>query len=77
VHTRFALAVTLVFEGGARDGEGNEKNGGSRSSGDRDEAIIAQRIAARTRKEGEHKTAIPGLILYHRTAADSLLSSIL
>jgi hypothetical protein len=28
------------FEGGARDGERNEKNGGSRSSGDRDEAII-------------------------------------
>ncbi len=29
---------------------------------------LAQRIAARTRKEGEHKTAIPGLILYHRTS---------
>ena len=27
---------------------------------------LARRIAARTRKEGEHKTAIPGLILYHR-----------
>src|SRR5258708_13870803 len=30
--------------------------------------LLAQRIAARTRKEGEHKTAIPGLILYHRTS---------
>ena len=29
---------------------------------------LARRIAARTRKEGEHKTAIPGLILYHRTS---------
>src|SRR3989449_2847531 len=29
---------------------------------------LARPIAARTRKEGEHKTAIPGLILYHRTS---------
>src|SRR6267378_7592279 len=29
---------------------------------------LARRIAARTRREGEHKTAIPGLILYHRTS---------
>src|SRR5438093_6739348 len=29
---------------------------------------LAQRIAAHTRKEGEHATAIPGLILYHRTS---------
>ncbi len=29
---------------------------------------LAQRIAAHTRKEGEHTTAVPGLILYHRTS---------
>src|SRR5437660_9325555 len=29
---------------------------------------LAQRIAAHTRKEGEHTTALPGLILYHRTS---------
>jgi AraC-like DNA-binding protein len=29
---------------------------------------LALRIAARTGKEGEHPTAVPGLILYHRTA---------
>src|SRR5437588_9711881 len=29
---------------------------------------LAQRIAAHTGKEGEHPTAIPGLILYHRTS---------
>src|SRR5258706_8939457 len=27
---------------------------------------LAQRIAAHTEKEGEHTTAVPGLILYHR-----------
>src|SRR5712671_944277 len=29
---------------------------------------LAQRIAAHTGKEGEHTTAVPGLILYHRTS---------
>src|SRR5438309_167561 len=29
---------------------------------------LAQRIAAHTRKEGEHTTAVRGLILYHRTS---------
>jgi AraC-like DNA-binding protein len=29
---------------------------------------LAQRIAAHTEKEGEHTTAVPGLILYHRTS---------
>src|SRR6266567_9487919 len=29
---------------------------------------LGQRIAARTGKEGEHTTAVPGLILYHRTS---------
>ncbi|MCU1297871.1 MAG: transcriptional regulator, AraC family, partial [Acidobacteriaceae bacterium] len=29
---------------------------------------LAQRIAVHTRKEGEHTTAVPGLILYHRTS---------
>jgi AraC-like DNA-binding protein len=29
---------------------------------------LARRIAAHTRKEGEHTTAVPGLILYHRTS---------
>lgn len=30
--------------------------------------LLAQRIVANTRAEGEHPTAVPGLILYHRTA---------
>src|SRR6266403_706269 len=38
--TQRVVSRYASFEGGARDGEGNEKNGGSRSSGDRDEAII-------------------------------------
>src|SRR6266853_120110 len=29
---------------------------------------LAQQIAAHTGKEGEHTTAVPGLILYHRTS---------
>src|SRR5882672_5484289 len=29
---------------------------------------LAQLIAAHTEKEGEHTTAVPGLILYHRTS---------
>src|SRR5207245_4954046 len=29
---------------------------------------LAQRVAAHTEKEGEHTTAVPGLILYHRTS---------
>jgi hypothetical protein len=29
---------------------------------------LVQRIAAHTGKEGEHTTAVPGLILYHRTS---------
>src|SRR5712671_4399157 len=29
---------------------------------------LALRIAAHTEKEGEHTTAVPGLILYHRTS---------
>ena len=29
---------------------------------------LAQRIAAHTEKEGEHTTAVPGLVLYHRTS---------
>src|SRR3981189_1749401 len=29
---------------------------------------LAQRIGAHTRNAGEHRTAVPGLILYHRTS---------
>src|SRR5438094_9746424 len=46
----------------------------TRKTGVPDAAVIemrrslAQRIAAHTGKEGEHTTAVPGLILYHRTS---------